>query len=122
MTDHADDLMIIEEQEGVHVVRLLAEALLDPVEIDHVEEQMLRLVESSEEPRIVIALDTVDHVSSLMISTLIKIRQEVASRSGEVCLASVPPRLQALFEVVRLGDVFEMYESTAAAVNALRVD
>jgi anti-anti-sigma factor len=120
MNTTPDELMIMEEEDGVHVVRLLSEALLDPVEIDRVEVELFRLIERDAEPRLVIALDTVDHVSSLMISSLIKIRKAVDERAGQVCLAAVPPRLRQLFEIVKLGDLFTSYDTTAQAVRALQ--
>lgn len=120
MSSQADEMMIIEDQDGVHVVRLLTETLLDPLDIDRVEGELQKLVDGDAEPRIVIALDTVDHLSSLMIGVLIKLRAAVAAKSGEICLAAVPERLQNLFDVVKMSDVFETYGTTNAAVLALK--
>ena len=120
MSTDADEMMIIENQDGVHVVRLLTEALLDPVDIDRAEAELRKVVDGDPEPRIVIALDTVDHLSSLMIGVLIKLRAAVAAKKGEICLAAVPERLQNLFDVVKMSDVFETYGTTQAAVLALK--
>lgn len=120
MSSHANEMMIIENQDGVHVVRLLTEALLDPMDIDRVEGELQKLISEDPEPRIVIALDTVDHLSSLMIGVLIKLRASVAGKKGEICLAAVPERLQNLFDVVKMSDVFETYGTTQAAVLALK--
>jgi anti-anti-sigma factor len=116
----ANDLIRIEEQDGVHIARLTSQALLDPVEIDSVESEILALVRREEAPRVVIALEPVEHVSSLMISTLIKVRNEVEAQKGAVCLAALPARLRALFDVVKIGDVFEIFGTTEEAVQALK--
>ena len=120
MSTNDDELIQIEDQDGVHVVRLLSQAILDPVEIDQVEKRLLRLIESAESPNIVVALENVEHVSSLMISTLIKVRQGVSERHGDACLAAVPRRLQDLFDVLKIGDVFNTYDTVDEAVAALR--
>ena len=120
MSSQADELMIIENLDGVHVVRLLTEALLDPMDVDRVEVELQKLIAGDIEPRVVVALDTVDHLSSLMIGVLIKLRAQVAAKKGEICLAAVPARLQSLFDVVKLSDVFETYATTQAAVLALK--
>lgn len=120
MSTDADEMMIIENQDGVHVVRLLTEALLDPVDVDRAETELRKIVDGDPEPRIVVALDTVDHLSSLMIGVLIKLRAGVAAKKGEICLAAVPERLQNLFDVVKMSDVFETYGTTQAAVLALK--
>lgn len=119
MSTPTEELMIIEKQDGVYIVRFLASALLDPAQVEQADREFMELVAREPEPRIVIALDTVEQLSSLMLSVLIRLRAEVGDRKGQTALAAVPDRLQSLFELVRIGDVFETYATAQEAVTAL---
>jgi len=119
MSTTDEELMIIEKQDEVYVVRFLASALLDPAQVDQADRQFMELVKREPQPRIVIALDTVEQLSSLMLSVLIRLRAEVGDRKGQVALAAVPDRLQTLFELVKIGSVFKTYATAEEAVAAL---
>lgn len=122
MSDAPDELMTIDRHGDVRVVRFVSSALMDPAQIERADEQLQKLLRDIEKPQLVIALDTVEHLSSLMLSVLIRVRSEVGAAGGRVLLAAVPPQLQGLFDLVKVGDVFETFATTEDAVAALSAD
>ena len=120
MSAQHQDLLSIEVRDGIHVVRCLTETLLDPVDIERVDIQIQAAMASVSTPRVVVNLQSVNHMASLMLSVLIKLHQDVQAKGGAVALASIPKRLQDLFELVGLDHIFDSYETPEEALAALQ--
>jgi len=118
MNDAQDELMKIERQGEVTIVRFLAAALMAPAQIERADDQLQELLRGLDEPKLVIALDQVEHLSSLMLSVLIRVRSEVGTAGGHVVLAAIPRQLQGLFDLVKVSDVFDTFGTTEDAVAA----
>lgn len=118
MNDAQGELMMIERQGAVTVVQFLAAALMAPAQIERADEQLQELLRGVDEPKLVIVLDQVEHLSSLMLSVLIRVRSEVGSAGGRVVLAAIPRQLQGLFDLVKVSDVFDTFGTTQEAVAA----
>lgn len=120
MTGQQSDLLSIEVSDGVHIVRCLTETLLDPMDIERVDEELGSALGDLAQPRVIMALGSVNHMASLMLSVLIKLHQDVEKKGGRLCLAAIPTRLQDLFAMVGLDKVFDSYATVDDALAALK--
>jgi len=118
MSDHRNDLILVEHRDGCHVVRFLSDALFDPLVISQIEQQIQEVIAEATPPRLVLALDTIQHAASSTLSAFISTRSACQGKGGDAVLASVPPSIMGILEVARLDGVFRIYETTAEAINS----
>ena len=118
MSDHSNDKILVEHRDGCHVVRFLMDALFDPLEVAEVEKQLHDLIAETETPRLVLALETLKHVASSTLSTLISTRSAAQGKGGDAVLAGVPDPILEILQVARLDTVFRIYPDTADAIRA----
>lgn len=119
MAQTIEELLTVEKQATVNVVRFHVDAVFDAQDVELVEAQFRALMEDVENPRTVLDLESVEKVSSMMLSLLIEARTVTQDQGGRIAVANMHPRLKDLFEVVRIDMLFESYASVEAAVVAL---
>lgn len=119
MSDHRNDKILVEHRDGCHVVRFLTETLFDPLEVAAVEKQIHELIAAEDTPKVVLAMETLGHLASATISTLISVRSACQGKGGDAALAGVPDPIMEILRVARLDTVFRIYPNTAEAVIAL---
>ena len=119
MSRTLDEILSAEKQASVHVVRFLVEDVIVEPEADLVGDQLVTLLHTDEQPRLVLDMEKLTHVSSVMLSALIEAHHASKKREGRIALAQLQPTLKNLFETVRIDHLFEIYASTESAVAAL---
>jgi anti-anti-sigma factor len=116
MSDPSNDLVTIEAKDGCLVASLLTETLFDPLMVSDIEKLLHQAVSEAETPRMVIALDRVQHIASATISTLISLRSACQGKGGDCVLAAVPDRIMDILKVARLDTVFRSYPTATDAI------
>lgn len=119
MAEKIDELVNVEKQATVDVVHFLADSVFDAGDVELIENRIKEILDATTEPHLVLDLEPVEHVSSVMLSTLVEARSMVKDREGRMALACLHPRLKDLFEITRIDTLFESYLSVEAAVAAL---
>ena len=69
---------------------------------------------------VVVNLDAVSYIDSEGLSVLVSIHSSVRNRGGKVRLAGANPVIKDLFQLAKLLDVIELYETVDQAVKAFR--
>ncbi len=69
--------------------------------------------------RIVLSLGSVALITSSGLSSLIQFSQDFKQREGQIALAEVPQTGRKVLAITRLDSLFSIYDSTAAAAQAL---
>lgn len=119
MARSLDEMLEVERRATVNIVRFLAEEIFESDDAETVGEKLREILAQDEDPRLVLDLENLGHVSSVMLSELVESRQLSEDRGGRIALAQLNPRLKDLFETVRIDILFETYLSVEAAVAAL---
>src|SRR5271170_6782274 len=71
-------------------------------------------------PRVVLDCSKVRQLDSAGIQVLLRCLEEAMKRNGDVKLASVPSGAAAILELTKVDHLFEVFDSTADAVNSFR--
>ena len=74
----------------------------------------------TERPRLVLDCSRVQQMDNATIHLLLCCLEEVMKRNGDAKLASLPPGAQATLQVAGVHRLFEIYATTAEAVNSFR--
>jgi anti-sigma B factor antagonist len=73
---------------------------------------------SSDRPQIVFDMSKTKHVDSVGISVFVRCMRQAMRHDGDIRLAGVLPQIAVIFELTRIGRLFEMYESSTAAAKS----
>ena len=95
-----------------------------PEEVTAIEERsFLRDLQQdveTERPRLVLDCSRVQRMDNATIHLLLCCLEEGMKRNGDVKLASLPPGAQATLRLTGVNRLFEIYATTAEAVNSFR--
>ena len=72
-----------------------------------------------DESTVIVDLRNVQFMDSAGIGSLVWLAKEVACRNGDVRLCNVEGSVQVLFELVRMNDLVDIFESKKDALIAL---
>ena len=74
----------------------------------------------ADRPRLVLDCSKVQQLDSTGIQVLLRCLEEALKRNGDVKLAEIPPGAAATLELTRVDRLFEVFGSTADAVNSFQ--
>lgn len=85
-------------------------------ESEHMEEELNRLV-SMKPSIIVLDLSSLEYLSSMGVSALIRLNRSMKEAGGSVRLAAVPDSIMALLRAVRLDHLCPVFSTVAEATR-----
>jgi anti-sigma B factor antagonist len=109
----------VRRQGKVQVVEFEDRKILEELVITQIGEQLSELVEAQPEPRLILDFRRVEHLSSAALGVLITLNKQVTERQGQLALASIQPQIYEVFKITRLNKLFNIHNTTDAAVQAL---
>ncbi len=107
--------LMISDVQGVKVVTFQTLAIVDPVEIDTIGEQLFELVDGQAKRKILLDFAKVRQLSSQMLGALIKLNKKSKGIKGKVILCGLRPDLLKAFEVTKLDKVLHIVADESAA-------
>ena len=108
--------LTIESRGGVHVIRLYGE--LDASAADKMLPQ-LRLLASTETPKVVVDLDGIRLMNSVGLGTLIAGSQTLAKAGGALALARPQAAVRRVLALARIQGLAKIYDDLESALAAL---
>jgi anti-sigma B factor antagonist len=106
------------EQTGpkMHVIKLTGD-----VDLQHSPKlrQLLDLKVSQKVPVVLLDFSEVRYIDSSGLATLVQYYKNSRSYSGRLAVGGLSNRVNSIFELVRLSEIFEIYPSLADAEKAL---
>jgi len=106
----------ITDQDGITQVEFVDRNILDEANIQRIGEEIDELIETVEQPRLLIRFDNVDHLSSAALGTLITINNKIRSRDGQLRLANIDPQIYEVFVITKLNKLFQIYDTADEAL------
>jgi anti-sigma B factor antagonist len=73
---------------------------------------------SSDRPQIVFDMSKTKRIDSVGIAVFVQCMRQVMRHDGDIRLAGVLPQTAVIFDLTRIGRLFEMYESSTAAAKS----
>lgn len=119
MADEQQPKLNILERGKVRVVEFEDRKILEDFIINQIGAQLADLVDENPEPRIVLDFKNVEHLSSAALGVLITLDKQVAERQGKLALANIQPQIYEVFRITRLNKLFNIQNTTAAAVESV---
>jgi len=73
---------------------------------------------NSDRPQVVFDMSQVRHIDAAGVDMLLQCMREAVKRDGDVKLATLSPQSAAVLELTRTGRLFEIYDTSTAAVKS----
>ncbi len=90
--------------------------ILDESNIQQIGEEIRRVVDSQDKPKVLISFTNVDHLSSAALGTLITINNQIRGRDGQLRLAEIDPQIYEVFVITKLNKLFEIFDTAEKAL------
>ena len=113
-----EDIIQIVERDGVTIVRVRVEAILNETQVQAFSQALLALADVPGR-RVILNFLGLQHLTSLVLGGLIRLHKRLAESGGELCLADIDPRIYELFSITRLDRLFRIFDREEEAVAAL---
>lgn len=107
------------DQEDVLVVTLEGNCL-DAKEAPHFKDRITDLITSRNRERVVFDLHQLEFIDSSGLGSLLAILRLLNTQNGDLKLACVPSPIKAMFEIVRMHKLFEIFHTTDEAIGSFQ--
>ncbi|HLO41293.1 MAG TPA: STAS domain-containing protein [Phycisphaerales bacterium] len=115
-----DSRLRVRRIDNVTQVEFIDRNILDEGNIQAIAEEITRLIEAEQNPRLLISFNNVDHLSSAALGALITINYKVRDRGGQLRLSNIDPQIQEVFVITRLTKLFQIHETAEDALKSFK--
>jgi anti-sigma B factor antagonist len=112
----------VEEIDGITVARVRDRALDQMMPIMSVSQELTRLVESRNIRKLLLDLERVNLMSSIMLGKLISLQSRISSKSGQLVLCNLQPRVYEVCAITKLTRLFDIQPDEAKALATFQND
>ena len=106
----------VSEEKGIRVIEFTNSKILDEANITEIGNTLNVLIDETENPRMLLDFNTVDHLSSAALGMLININSRVKQRNGQLRLANIKPQIFEVFVITKLNKVFKILPTRTEAL------
>ncbi len=106
----------VQEQDGVMRIEFVERNILDEANIQQIGEEISKVVDGRDTPKVLISFQNVDHLSSAALGTLITINNKIRGKEGQLRLAEIDPQIYEVFVITKLNKLFQIYDSSEQAL------
>jgi len=112
----SSDHLIVEKYDGIVLVRITKERILDASVIVPLGEELMREIDRHMRISMVLDLSGVGYMSSAFIGRLIALHKGIAAAKGRLAIAGVRPSIQPIFKAMHLDKIMTFYPEAEAAI------
>lgn len=108
--------LLVRTEENITQIQFVDRNILDEGNIQQIGDEILRIVEGREAPRLLISFTNVEHLSSAALGTLITINTKIRAKGGQLRLTNIDPQIYEVFVITKLNKLFQIHETVDDAV------
>jgi len=108
----------IENKDEISIVRVNGEITFSTS--GDLRKKLLELVDKGSK-KIILNIGGVDYIDSSGMATMVEILQKVKSKSGHLVLCKVKDKVKDILEMVKLKDLFEMFDTEEEAIESFNL-
>ncbi len=106
----------VQDQDGVKRIEFVERNILDEANIQQIGDEIGRIVDSQDSPKLLISFQNVDHLSSAALGTLITINNKIRGKDGQLRLAEIDPQIYEVFVITKLNKLFQIFDNADQAM------
>ena len=108
----------MESKGNTLVIYFTETRILEESKIRHVGDELIKLLNKTNEEHLLLDFRGVDFMSSAMLGTLIRFNKKCKEFKVKLKLCEISPGIREVFKITRLEKVFDIYASQAEAAAA----
>jgi anti-sigma B factor antagonist len=93
--------------------------IIDEVAIRQIGNELTKVVDGLQRPRMIVSFRGVEHLSSAALGTLLTVLNRVKARDGQLRLCDINPQILQIFEITKLNRVLRIERDVATAKASL---
>jgi len=106
----------VEYVDDVTVATIMGEEILEEVHISELRNSLTSLVEQGGQIKLVLDFRNVRFLSSAVLGLLIRVLKKIYEQDGRLRLCGIDPKIQEVFKITRLNQIFDIYDDVDSAV------
>ena len=114
-----DELIKLRNEGGVVVATIVHGTFREEKRILAALERLGGIIDSRQSVKVVLDMTTVEYLSSAGLGRLVSLLKKTMSGGGCLHIAAIRPEILELFEVMRLTQIFKIFDGVEEAVTAL---
>jgi anti-sigma B factor antagonist len=118
MTQQKSHINVLREADCVRI-EFTEKHIIDEVAIRLIGNEMTKLVDELQKPRIIVSFRGVEHLSSAALGTLLTVLNRVKARDGQLRLCDINANILQIFEITKLNKVLRIEKDVASAKASL---
>jgi len=115
-----DSRLIVSEEDQITKVSFLDRNILEEANIQQIGDEIAQLIEASDNPRLLIDFNQVEHLSSAALGTLITINNKIRQKDGQLRLCNIDPQIYEVFVITKLNKLFQIHEDATQALASFK--
>ncbi len=100
------------------VIRFTEGRILDESRIRALGDEMIKLLDRTEQENVLLNFRRVDFMSSAMLGTLVKFHKKCKEYKATLKLSDISPDILEVFKITRLTKLFDIEKDEASALKA----
>ncbi len=112
------NILQLEQRSSVPTLTFGVPDLIDSEMIERLGEQLLGMVEQSQDDRLLVDLSGVNFMSSLMIGKLVLLKNRCKAKGIELKFCQLSEALQEVFRILHLNQLIDVYRAEGDAMQA----
>jgi len=115
-------MLTVESVHQTTVVHFDWPGVLDEIEIERIGQQLLHLIDTLGQTRIVLDLSTARRVSSRLVSVLAEAHQRLEAAGGRLVMWGLMPDLAKVLRLTGLDRMLHVYDSELEAIESFPLE
>lgn len=112
--------LLIQSQGDVTLVSFFDQRILDPLAIDEITAELLKLGENTFKAKILVSFEGVEYLSSTVLGKLVALHKKVTENKGALKLCCIKSTIREVFKITKLDRIFEIYDDYLSAINSFK--
>ena len=117
-----ESILMVRREDGVSRIEFTKKDILDESNIQQIGEEISKIIDQADQPKVLISFSNVRHLSSAALGTLITINNKVKNKGGQLRLSDIDPQIYEVFVITRLNQLFQIHEHARRSTLKLRVN
>jgi anti-anti-sigma factor len=108
----------VKRHESITKIEFIDRNILDEANIRMIGEEIGAVIDSADMPKLLISFANVEHLSSAALGELLKVKNRINGKSGQLRLADIDAQIYDVFVITRLNQLFSIHATSEDAMKS----
>lgn len=120
MATQSSRLNVEHREDDVILIGFVDRNILEEATIQAIGDELGKVVDSTNTPKILINFQDVEHLSSAALGQLINVRDKIRQKEGQLRLSNIDPQIYEVFVITKLNKLFQIHDDVDGAMASFK--